>query len=153
MSLCGKRSFPSLFPSVVLCSPGTFPPSNLIPLQRHLLHLTTPIRRLLAHCRFGFMSWMSSFSFLQPSAISKNQVHAASPTSSLHPCPHRVEQKVVVISGPLRPNDRSCAAPAECNVLFWKEHEHGEAATPPSPPAERGCESLYLYSVLFRDLS
>lgn len=151
MSLCGTSSFPSLFPSVVLCSPGTFPPSNLIPLQRHLLHLTTPIRRLFA--RFGFMSWMSSVSFAQPSAVSKNQVHAASPTSSLPPCPHRVEQKVVVISGPLRHNDRSSASPTECNVLFWKEHEHehGEAATWPSPPAERGRESPHLYSASCRD--
>lgn len=102
------------------------------------------------------MSWMSSVSFAQPSAVSKNRVHTASPTSSLPPCPHWVEQKVVAISGPLGHNDRSCAAPTECNVLFWKEHEHehehGEVAPWLSRPAEGGRESLHLYSVSSRDL-
>lgn len=111
-----------------------------------------PIQRLLAPRRLGFMSWMSSVSFTQPFAVSKKNKkikYTASPppfppSSSLPPRPRRVEQKVVVISGPLRHNDRSCAAPTECNVLFWKEyghghmhgHVHGEAATRPSPPAE-----------------
>lgn len=133
LRLCGKELISISLPLCSALLSGDFPSikpnssSKTPPPPRHP-HPASP--------RFGFMSWMSSVSFAQPSAVSKKpQEHAASsPTSSLPPCPHRVEQKVVVISGPLRHNDRSCAAPTECNVLFWKEHEHREAATRLFPP-------------------
>lgn len=47
--------------------------------------------------------------------------HTHTHTSSLASCPRWVEQKVVVISSPLGHNGRSCAAPTECNVLFWRQ--------------------------------
>lgn len=50
----------------------------------------------------------------------KSNTHTNTPALSSSPCPRRVEQKVVVISSPLGHNGRSCAAPTECNVLFWR---------------------------------
>lgn len=74
---------------------------------------------------FGFMSWMSSVSFMHPSTISKvksntgGRAHThANPPHPFPLCPRQVEQKVVVISSPLGHNGRGCAASPECNTLF-----------------------------------
>lgn len=90
-----------------------------------------------SHHYFGFMSWMSSVSFMHPSTISKVKSNTDKHPHPLPPCPRRVEQKVTVISSPLGHNGGSCAAPTECDVLFWRQRGQSTdrywlACNPPS---------------------
>lgn len=121
---------------------GDFPPIKPNSSSKKSAPPQPPIQHLLTHRRFGFMSWMSSVSFAQPfQKSSADRPHLLNPP----PCPHRGEQKVAVISRPLRCNDRSCAASTECHVLFWKESgARAVAATPPL--AERAHKSFHLYT-------
>lgn len=73
-------------------SPGNLPPSYLTPLQSHLLHLIPHpacLSLLLSHHYFGFMSWMSSVSFMRPSTISKVK-------SNTHKHPRPLSRRVLV---------------------------------------------------------
>lgn len=122
--LAGWNIFPFLFPSFLFPSPWSlclsWDPSSII-----LNSSSKPSTLSISSHYFGFMSWMSSVSFMHPSTISKvksntggcTHTHANPP----HPfplCPRRVEQKVVAISSPLGHNGRGCAASPECNTLF-----------------------------------
>lgn len=71
----------------------------------------------------------------------KSKAHTNAPASSSSSCccalrPRWVEQKVVDVSSPLGHNGRRCAAPTECNMLFWRQQgpstERYWLAWPPS---------------------
>lgn len=144
-------------PSLVLCSPGTFPPSNLIPLQRNRLYLTSPpsgISSLIAVSALWFGCPPTPFA--QPSAVSKVKCTPPPPPQFPSVSPSgwaegRSHQRSIKVQW----QELCCSNRVQCSVLFWKEsgQEHGEAATRPTPPAERGHESLHLHSSSCKDLS
>lgn len=113
---------------------GILPPSYLTPLQSHLLHLISPPHVSLSHHYFGFMSWMSSFSFMQPSTIwkVKSNSHKRSLPPSLPPSVSSLgwaegrshQQSIRAQWQELCGSDR-----VQCAVLKAVGVQHREAAT------------------------
>lgn len=132
---------PSLLSAYLSSSPGILPPSYLTPLQSHLVHLTPPPPPppvSLSHHYSGFMSWMSSVSFMHPSTISKVKLN-----THKHPPPPLVSSLGWAEGRSRQQSIRAqwqwlcCSDSVQCAVLEATGAEHREVPTGLTHPAHK----------------